>query len=384
MPLPGCLHCGAAELREWAEFGAFHQITSDCRPWRLGGRLGLCRLCGTVQKPLTDDWLAECKLIYANYHAYHQGKGAEESVFAPDGSRQARSSAFVAWVMSLNPLPAQGRLLDFGCGNGNLLTTVSERFPAWQLTGADVSDLHRQGIENIPNAEWRRSMPIGDLPGPFDMITAVHLLEHLPQPGPQLRLLAEKLGPEGRLAIEVPSLEANPFDLLIADHASHFTPTTLRRLLRSCGLDGPVVDDVIPREISALVAYQGHGHSGLMPQEPRALVEATERLVERHLAWLADLRDLARTTRGQSRKLALMGSSVGACWLAGELHGEVDWFVDEDPHRIGGTLLDIPILAPADLSTQAALLLPMPIRTASTVALRLQALGLTPILPPRW
>lgn len=384
-----CIHCDRGEVLELPGYGSFRRITSDCRPWDAGGRLGICTFCATVQKPVTPAWLEECRRIYARYHAYHQGQGAEQAVFLPGGAGQARSKAFLSWVFGRVPAAAAGRLLDVGCGNGNLLASMSELFPGWRLAGADLGDGHRAEVEAIAHVEGFHNRGLEDLPGGFDLVTAVHLLEHLDQPVRSLGALAACLVPGGRLALEVPNLRSNPFDLLIADHASHFTPASLRRDLAAGGLRGAVHEDVIPRELSALVQRQ---ESADAPKEGRPdlagadadSLAATRTLVDHHLAWLLELRTLARQRADREGSVALLGSSIAAGWLAGELDGRASCFVDEDPARTGGSFLGRPILTPSELPKQASLLLPLPPATAGAVAPRMAALGLDVVLPPPW
>lgn len=380
-----CIHCRQAEIREWPGFGQFRRITSDCRSWSAGGHLGVCPHCATVQKPTTPAWLEECRRIYGDYHAYYQGKGAEQAVFLSGGLGQVRSKAFLTWIFSAIPPTEAGQLLDVGCGNGNLLASMAELFPRWRLAGADLGEAHRTTIEAIPQVEWFHSQGLENLPGSFDLITAVHLLEHLDRPWAGLRTLAASLKPGGRLAIEVPDLRSNPFDLLIADHASHFTASTLSRTLQACGLQGRVFEDVIPRELSVIVqSTRVQDDRSAVGPAAGDEVDGARAMVDRHLAWLRALLAAARDAAGQSSKVALMGSSIAAGWLAAELAGCIDCFIDEDPNRAGSTFLDLPILAPEQLPRSTLLLLPMTPATAEPVAARMTALGLRVVLPPTW
>ena len=387
--MSSCLHCGQPGLQEWPEFGRLHRITSDCRPWGAGGQLGICTTCAAVQKPVTEHWHEECGRIYGHYHAYHQGKGADQRVFLSGGAGLARSKAFLALVLAGIPPTATGRLLDVGCGNGNLLAEMSRLHPRWRLAGADLGEDHRAEIEAIPNVEWFHSTGWEDLTGSFDLVTVVHLLEHLDQPVQCLKALALCLAPGGRLAIEVPNLRTNPFDLVITDHCSHYTAASLHRVLAASGLRSQILEDSIPREITAIARGLEDADSpsgfldGTEPSKSEK-VEEVRVLVEHHLDWLSALLKLARESASHGSKLAIMGSSIAAGWVAGELDGLVDVFIDEDPDRIGGSFLGLLILAPEKLPKNVPLLLPMTPATAVGVAARMTALGLHVILPPPW
>jgi 2-polyprenyl-3-methyl-5-hydroxy-6-metoxy-1,4-benzoquinol methylase len=382
-----CIHCGHSTIRECPQYGQFHRITSDCRPWAAGGQLGICTHCATVQKPISETWIDECRRIYSDYNAYHQGNGAEQAVFQTDGFGLSRSRALLTWVFDTIPPVHDGQLLDFGCGGGHLLATMSELFPDWRLAGADLGDLHRAKIEGIPRVEHFHSGRLDQLPDSYHLITAVHLVEHLDHPSGTLKTLASHLHPGGRMVIEVPNLQANPFDLLIADHVSHFTVASLHRLLLASNLQGFLRENVIPRELSAIVQPRPESLPALAaddkPPAPDDL-GTIQALVDRHLAWLKALLSLARQLAEETPPLALMGSSIAAGWLAGELGDKVACFVDEDPNRIGCSFLGRPILSPGELHSQATLLLPMVPSTASAVAERFTGIGIPCRVPPPW
>jgi len=98
--------------------------------------------------------------------------------------------------------PDGGRLLDFGCGTGHLLKRLSAHFEAY---GYDASPFARtQCRTTAPDAvileEWE-SLPAAGL----DIIVSLHTLEHVLQPLPVMRGLAEKLVGGGTLFFVVPN-----------------------------------------------------------------------------------------------------------------------------------------------------------------------------------
>lgn len=98
--------------------------------------------------------------------------------------------------------PNGGRLLDFGCGTGELLQRVSSHFEAY---GYDASPLARTRCRAAaPNAtileEWE-SLPATSL----DVIVSLHGLERLPRPLATLQGFAAKLVGDGVLFFVVPN-----------------------------------------------------------------------------------------------------------------------------------------------------------------------------------
>jgi SAM-dependent methyltransferase len=79
----------------------------------------------------------------------------------------------------------------------------------------------------------------------YEAITLWHVLEHIPDPVPQLRRLARALVPGGVLALEVPNAGSavarhtgSGWGSLEPDvHVNQFSPSTLRGALERAGLD---------------------------------------------------------------------------------------------------------------------------------------------------
>ena len=136
-----CDICGLGMAVEIPAFREFHRVTSDCRPWPSGGRLGVCNDCGGVQKPADTVFLREIDDIYSNYAIYHQGKGAEQAVFEQgSGLPVSRSSRLMETFRSHWDISKIGRMLDVGCGNGAMLRAFGHGAPAWTLAGTELHD----------------------------------------------------------------------------------------------------------------------------------------------------------------------------------------------------------------------------------------------------
>ncbi len=371
-----CHLCGQAALEELPAYAALRRVSSDCRPWPAGGQLGVCRACGGVQKVIDAAWLAEIEAIYAHYAIYHQSGGVEQAVFtAGSDQAQPRSLRLLQCLAAHRGLPAAGRWLDLGCGNGALLRVVSEHYPGWTLAGQEINSHYQAVVEAIPRVEALHTCAPDHIPGAYDMVSLIHVLEHIPNPEAYARPLGAKLLPSGRLVVEVPNHAQNPFDLLIADHATHFTAATLAAVLRRAGYaDVMVAADWVPKELTA-VAAGAAGAAGAAADPAQA-----RRTAARHLAWLEAVRDQARGLAGR-RPFGLFGTSIAATWLFSEVDAQVDFFIDEDPARRGKTHLGRPIFAPADAPPESTVLLALPAPLAQKLQARLSPERVTWVAP---
>jgi SAM-dependent methyltransferase len=132
------------------------------------------------------------------------------------------------------------RVLDYGAGEGRLVH-------AFQKLGLDA-----HGVDASPAARERalreRGLNLDDrLPQsapPFDLITFVHSLEHVPDPVGTLRGVASLLAADGRVFIEVPhaatiemwSPKLRRDILWLPGHLYHFIPESLRKVVETAGL----------------------------------------------------------------------------------------------------------------------------------------------------
>ena len=141
-------------------------------------------------------------------------------------------------------LPARpgGRLLEVGCGTGDLL--AGARDLGWTVTGVDfdaaaVAVARRRGL----------SVREGDLAaqgfadGSFDAVTMFHLIEHVPDPRALLAECRRVLAPGGRLVVATPNPRSRChrrfgvswMGLDPPRHLHLFPPGTLRREAERAG-----------------------------------------------------------------------------------------------------------------------------------------------------
>ena len=132
------------------------------------------------------------------------------------------------------------KVLDFGCGAAGFLRKAQAL--AAEVAGVEPEHRMRAFWDNrIAVHESLESAGAG-----FDLITAFHVVEHLPDPKRVLMDLASRLKDGGRLVIEVPSSDDALLTLYESDAFQHFTywsqhlflfnAETLRQLAVQAGL----------------------------------------------------------------------------------------------------------------------------------------------------
>jgi SAM-dependent methyltransferase len=221
--------------------------------------------CGVTDVALDDDALGRYydRLAYYGDYYHHQ------ETMAGGALRRARErSRRVAARRRLRrppfaPAPgASGRVLDVGCGAGELLAGYHAL--GWATFGVDPA------AESVAAAQQRGATvhrgTLADVPWPagsFELVTFSHSLEHIPEPVATLRRAASLLVPGGRIAIEVPNwacwqrrlFDGRWFHLDLPRHVQHFSPRSLRRLADELGLE---VEAIGTRSMLISAAYSIH------------------------------------------------------------------------------------------------------------------------------
>jgi len=374
-----CHVCAALSVNLISGYETLGRVTSDCKPWASGGRLGVCQSCGTIQKVIDNKWETDIRQVYEAYSIYHQGQGVEQAVFEQDtGQASSRSTRLLERLQAHISLPEKGRLLDVGCGNGALLRTFNGFFPAWLLAGTELNDKYRSDVENIDQVEKLYTCNPDQVPDVFNLITMVHLLEHILAPQDFLAKVGEKLADDGLLVVEVPNHHQNPFDLLIVDHATHFTLTTLTALLERAGYEViSASTNWVPKELS-VVACKAQTQS---KKRPEALANNGFVSARHSLQWLESVVTKAHQVANHGN-IGIFGTSIAGTWLFGELKESVEFFVDEDPNRVGKTYLGRPVYHPNQVPADSHVFLGLPFKLAESIVQRIAKPEVHYHLPP--
>jgi SAM-dependent methyltransferase len=372
-----CHLCGGP-LSSLPTVALSRQVTSDCRAWPSAPILAVCQSCDTVQKLITPAWHTDIRQIYADYAMYGQAGGAEQISFdLGAGAGMARSARIATWLAGWGLLPKQGGLLDIGCGNGAFLKAFGVSQPGWTMTGCELDERNKLAIEAIPGVDRLHVGPMAALGRQFDLVVLVHALEHVVDPVSFLASVMPLMRPGAHLLIQVPDLMNSPFDLLIADHCSHFSAVTLSNAVTRAGfVVEHLVDQCVDKELTLVCRQAAKSDADNCDRVANSVGAAA---AQAHLAWLADLASQAQATEGQ---VAIFGSSIAATWLASLVGQRLQCFVDEDPSRSGRSHMGRPIVDPDQSPANVPVLVPLRPDVARSVIGRLSVLDRRFIEPP--
>jgi 2-polyprenyl-3-methyl-5-hydroxy-6-metoxy-1,4-benzoquinol methylase len=193
----------------------------------------VCRLCSLVRThphPMGEDM--------QRYYPLRYYGSTKRYLFPIDYMLNRRQATWAARIHERHA-NRPGTALDCGCGQGLLLHGLRER--GWNVVGTELTDEAARFARSVLSL----NVLVGDLSdlqlkdGAYDVIILRHVLEHVDDPAGVLREARRRLRNGGLVLVAVPnfgSVEAGVwkrhwFHLDVPRHVTHFTPTTLRRLL---------------------------------------------------------------------------------------------------------------------------------------------------------
>ncbi len=294
-------------------------------------RLAFCEACGFVQNNAFDPLLID------------YSEGYEDS--------QAFSQRFLAFARGLADRLTQtyelrgGQVLEVGCGKGDFLALLCEVADAHGL-GIDPSyppgrqrDEARGRLEFIADYYTR-----ADRERRFDLFCCRHTLEHLPEVGEFVSMVADGMiaSPGSVAFFEVPDvtrvLEELAFWDLYYEHCSYFSPGSLARLFRRCGFQVLRVAREFDEQYVMLDVRRGDPEA--VPREDEEddlarLSAAVERFTQAIPPFLDGWRKKLGDLRERGRKAVLWGAGSKAVGFLTtlEVAEEIEYVVDINPHK---------------------------------------------------
>lgn len=143
----------------------------------------------------------------------------------------------------------RGKMLDVGCGDGRFLSAMTGH--GWQGEGIETdaiaASLARRRSGSVVHETPLEATNLAERS--FDLISLLHVLEHVPNPRATLSTARRLLRPGGTLLLALPnagSAEAALFRSLwypldLPRHYWGFTPRSLARLVEECGFVRPTL-----------------------------------------------------------------------------------------------------------------------------------------------
>lgn len=139
-------------------------------------------------------------------------------------------------------LPKESRILDYGCGLGNILAMLRENGFQF-LAGFELSTHRVEFVRNhlqidVVTHDFGMLKEFASRNGGFDFITSSHVLEHVARPDDLLRELKGLLRNDGRILIRVPAWhsESEVQQAMFLPHLHVFSEASLKAIFERIGM----------------------------------------------------------------------------------------------------------------------------------------------------
>lgn len=205
------------------------------------------------------------------------------------------------------------RVLDVGCGTGELLGYLAER--GFMAEGTDPSEEAakeaRARGRTVTTSRLETFAAESDRAGAYDAVTFLNVMEHVPSPAAILQAARKILAPRGIVAIRVPNdfndlqlatqeqLALRPYWVAVPDHVNYFSVRSLAGLLDRVGFDVIYTQTDFPMELFLLMGedYVSDPGLGAACHKKRVTLElALPPAVRRRLYAALAAADLGRNT----------------------------------------------------------------------------------------
>lgn len=267
-PLARCCACGLLQQNPRVRVEQIHLLYPDDYP-RHRGDIEIPRLMrehNLVIRWALASWLGYRHLDVAHTSLQHRLSARLQ--------RRRIEEIFPPWK-------GTGRLLDVGCATGKFLKLMAA--VGWHVAGVEI-DAQAASKARSVTPEIFEGDPV-DAPfaaGSFDVITSLHVVEHLPNPLRALERMLGWLAPDGLMIVEVPNAAGFGAQLFgrywsgldFPRHLVHFTPRTMTAMVSRAG--GRIVDvrhRTKPRWLTRSLRYWLHDQPGTAPRLALAVLD---------------------------------------------------------------------------------------------------------------
>lgn len=178
---------------------------------------------------------------------------AWQRIFGPFLAKFFFKVATYGWGKKFPRYKKDGLALDVGCGNGSYLSFLKHH--GWKVMGVDLSKQAAATAKQSLDID----VYVGELEdvafpaNSFDYVHMSHVLEHVTSPVDTLEKVRELLKPNGIVYVEVPNYESLRRKISgqywyaweTPKHLYMFSPRTLSRIFRECGLTITEIETVV-------------------------------------------------------------------------------------------------------------------------------------------
>lgn len=357
-----CPACGAKGAVSFFRSRLESAVASDWRIVNRRAEILSCRACAHLFKPAE---LVKSCADYANYQMLADSPERDKIEFNR-AMPVSRSAALLAHLRARGILTGREVALDYGCNRGAFLALLG----TGSHHGFDVSEKYRSIVEGLGYRYHTPQNPPAE--GSADVLTLIHVFEHLMDPARDMEPGLKALRTEGKVLLQVPNALAQPTDLFVMDHISHFSPHALDQAAGRAGLipDGPQLSP-ISGEITGIYRRGSASAPSSSPTSSAMLAALKTTLEEGERVILEE--------KAANRPIVLYGAGLVGALVAGALGPLASAYADDNPQLHGAPQNGRPVTSLEAVPRGTRIVLTVPPAAQARAEERARALGLVPL-----
>lgn len=227
-----CWACGGKEFRLYKNTDVKEELNSQNFAitnfnYGMTGELHKCQACDFIQCSDLQDVLG----FYEDLEDQEYENTRKE--------RKLQESRLLKYI---GRYKASGSILDIGAGSGILVEAALET--GYQATGIEPSRWLQENADKLQLPVLQGTFPHPDTPGPYDIISLVDVIEHLPEPINLLQDIHKALDDHGIFVTTTPDVNSMVARILRHKwwhfrmaHIGYFNRSNLRILLERAGFE---------------------------------------------------------------------------------------------------------------------------------------------------
>lgn len=338
-----CIVCSHVDFNILFDYNDGKVVTSDNKILNQNFQLLECKNCSHIQKSVDADLLETIDKIYSDYEAYYLTSGREEEKFDSNNANTNRSKIIINNLEEI--LKQNGSILDVGTGSGVFLEEFSKVFN-WDLYAQDVKVSKNNNLKRLKNFKNFFIFKQENLYAAyFDIVSAIHVLEHVTEVHTFLASVKKSLKADGFLLLEVPNIYESLFDIFVIDHISHFHKSTIYHLLQKHFKFVYFPEGQINREITVIAT-------------DKEMHFAYDNAMQKKEFSSQKINHILHQISSIDEKMALFGTSPNALFCASFLDFKIECFVDENVNKTNKKLFNKSIVHPKDMPTDIKIIFP--------------------------
>jgi 2-polyprenyl-3-methyl-5-hydroxy-6-metoxy-1,4-benzoquinol methylase len=321
-------------------------------------QLAKCNFCQMI-------YMGENKVIHELEEIFHgeeyiRNKKTEHLIFQKKDTTTTTlptTYSYMAEIIDKHIDKKSGlHILDIGCFDGKLLLELDRKYPRSTLHGFDVSEFISEIFPKAGNFTYF-CKDLNRITDRYDVICIVNTLMYIDDLSSLMKTIDALLKPNGFVFLVTTNVQRNPYFLICGDQYTHPTPTSLQNFLNHYGFEAELITDnpAFPRSIIGLA--RPWKRDSMVSFKPDATLENSVRYLEKAAVALKKAATQHMEEKSDHR-VSVLGSTNNAAWAYSILGDTINFFVDENPYRVGRTFYGKKVVHPSDLGPSDLLLIP--------------------------